>query len=79
MIQANLIRGLIHKCPSFSQSSASVRRLTAARDVKDATSEEEHQEARNWLSGFSIKSIPRNACEVTYSRSSGPGGQNVNK
>ena len=35
--------------------------------------------AREWLTSFKLESIPRNECIVTYSRSSGPGGQNVNK
>ncbi|KAL9099918.1 MAG: hypothetical protein Q9163_004645 [Psora crenata] len=41
--------------------------------------EEEHREARAWLSRFNVSSIPKNICEVTFSRASGPGGQNVNK
>ncbi|KAH9055510.1 hypothetical protein EDB87DRAFT_1762460, partial [Lactarius vividus] len=35
--------------------------------------------ARDWLKGFSGCSIPRAAVDITFSRSSGPGGQNVNK
>ncbi|KAM0787878.1 hypothetical protein ACM66B_003928 [Microbotryomycetes sp. NB124-2] len=38
--------------------------------------------ARSWISQFSQLSsdaIPRDAIDVSYSRSSGPGGQNVNK
>lgn len=34
-------------------------------------------EARRWLAGFD--NIPERMYDVTYSRSSGPGGQNVNK
>ncbi|KAL9126528.1 MAG: hypothetical protein Q9217_004432 [Psora testacea] len=41
--------------------------------------EEEHKDARTWLSRFNVNSIPKNICEVTFSRASGPGGQNVNK
>ena len=75
----NLIRSLGHKNSLPPGSLAFARYSIAAKEVKGPASDDEHQEARNWLSGFSIKSIPRNACEVTYSRSSGPGGQNVNK
>ena len=34
---------------------------------------------RSWLSSFTRDKIPRRICEVSFSRSSGPGGQNVNK
>ena len=39
----------------------------------------EQKEARVWLSKFEVENIPKKLCEVTFSRSSGPGGQNVNK
>ncbi|KAF2233716.1 peptidyl-tRNA hydrolase domain protein [Viridothelium virens] len=35
--------------------------------------------ARQWLANFDPDTIPREACDVSFSRSSGPGGQNVNK
>ncbi|KAJ5891086.1 uncharacterized protein N7473_007314 [Penicillium subrubescens] len=37
--------------------------------------------ARKWLKAFEsgVKSIPRHVGQVSFSRSSGPGGQNVNK
>ena len=41
--------------------------------------DEDHREARTWLARFHVNTIPKNICEVTFSRSSGPGGQNVNK
>lgn len=42
-------------------------------------SEHELDIARKFLATFSKDTIPRRICEVGYSRSSGPGGQNVNK
>ncbi|TBU33587.1 hypothetical protein BD311DRAFT_652166 [Dichomitus squalens] len=36
-------------------------------------------EARSWIEMFKAREIPKGAVEFTYSRSSGPGGQNVNK
>lgn len=37
-------------------------------------------DARQWLSQFSAaKAIPKHLVELTFSRSSGPGGQNVNR
>ncbi|KAK7037773.1 hypothetical protein VNI00_010734 [Paramarasmius palmivorus] len=40
---------------------------------------EDSSKARAWVSQFSEKKIPRNLVELSFSRSSGPGGQNVNK
>ncbi|KAH8693036.1 peptidyl-tRNA hydrolase domain protein [Talaromyces proteolyticus] len=41
--------------------------------------EEELKKAREWLANFSRNTIPRSICTASFSRSSGPGGQNVNK
>ncbi|KAF2481793.1 peptidyl-tRNA hydrolase domain-containing protein [Neohortaea acidophila] len=55
------------------------RRFYSSRGSNDAT-EEEIQSARKWLANLDADTIRQNApCEVTFSRSSGPGGQNVNK
>lgn len=35
--------------------------------------------ARRWLKTLNPETIPRNICDISFSRSSGPGGQNVNK
>ncbi len=56
-----------------------LRGLSSHTSVLEKTSEEDHAAARRWLSKISIHTIPRNLCKVTFSRSSGPGGQNVNK
>jgi hypothetical protein len=45
----------------------------------DSSGGEDQPAARQWLAKFNTNSIPRNLCEVSFSRSSGPGGQNVNK
>ena len=45
----------------------------------DAKSEEEHREARTWMSRFNVKNIPKHVCDISFSRASGPGGQTVNK
>ena len=42
-------------------------------------SDEEIEKARKWVEAFKVEDIPRKACVVRHSASSGPGGQNVNK
>jgi peptidyl-tRNA hydrolase ICT1 len=41
--------------------------------------DEELKAARYWLTKLDAETIPRSICEVSFSRSSGPGGQHVNK
>ncbi|MDI1485040.1 MAG: hypothetical protein OHK93_000174 [Ramalina farinacea] len=45
----------------------------------DAESEEEHRQARQWMNDVDVKEIAKSMCDISFSRSSGPGGQNVNK
>lgn len=35
--------------------------------------------ARRWLAKLDAQTVPRHLCEIAFSRSGGPGGQNVNK
>ena len=74
--------------PYARQVSARVLHTTSAIALKHPptinepayTKEDpEISEARKWLSTFSPESIPRDICDVSFARSSGPGGQNVNK
>jgi hypothetical protein len=41
--------------------------------------DEDNQAAYTWLQAFTPQQLPKGMCEVTFSRSGGPGGQNVNK
>ncbi|KAJ5410748.1 uncharacterized protein N7487_005107 [Penicillium crustosum] len=52
-------------------------RLSLRRFASQA--DQDVQTARDWLKTLNSKTIPPNICEVSFSRSSGPGGQNVNK
>lgn len=45
----------------------------------NSTSPEAIASAKEWLKSFKDSDIPRHAFEIGYSRSSGPGGQKVNK
>lgn len=58
-------------------SSASCR--SAVKPLSTGAAEAHHA-GREWLKTFSARTtIPRNICDISFSRSSGPGGQNVNK
>lgn len=54
-------------------------RALASRRAGGEASEEDIRAARRWLEKFDPETIPKNICELSFSRSSGPGGQNVNK
>ena len=43
--------------------------------LKSLEGENDHKLARVWLADFDRNDIPKTSYEVTYSRSSGPGGQ----
>ncbi|KAL3479159.1 RF-1 domain-containing protein [Aspergillus californicus] len=62
--------------PPLLRSSATIRRPFASRPD---FSSEDVTTAREWLSNFNSTSIPRHIGEISFSRSGGPGGQNVNK
>ena len=56
-----------------------VRKFVSHIPGSDGQSAEEQEAARAWLEQFNRTGIPRRICDVTFSRSSGPGGQKVNK
>ncbi|KAJ9297816.1 hypothetical protein DTO271G3_4037 [Paecilomyces variotii] len=63
---------------AFTQRQFASRRAAALQHVEEV-SEEDLRAAREWLAKLNSNTIPRHICEVAFSRSSGPGGQNVNK
>ncbi|CAK4034518.1 related to peptidyl-tRNA hydrolase domain [Lecanosticta acicola] len=65
-----------HVCPSSCIArSFAISTKRPSQDDDDA----ERAAARQWLKRLDPDTIPRDMCEVSFSRSSGPGGQNVNK
>lgn len=52
---------------------------TRCSSTRDGPDEKELKAARNWLKAYTVETIPKSIGEVSFSRSSGPGGQNVNK
>jgi hypothetical protein len=67
--------------PFRSHFSHSTRMSYGWRDETASrwTSPEEMEKARRWVETFRLEDIPKKACTVACSTSSGPGGQNVNK
>ncbi|EHY55618.1 hypothetical protein HRR83_007832 [Exophiala dermatitidis] len=63
-------------CPGLIQTQ---RPLLQSFSSKAESHESEYAAAREWLKKFNAVDSLRDIGEVSYSRSSGPGGQNVNK
>ncbi|KAF7196078.1 hypothetical protein HII31_02479 [Pseudocercospora fuligena] len=62
----------------LGRTGLKLTRCFATRHSGDVD-EAELQAARKWLKALDPETIPRELCEISFSRSSGPGGQNVNK
>ena len=64
------------------QSIYQIRQYTSlgGRKIKfDRRDDERLKALTTWQNRLTLKTFPREVCSVTFSRSSGPGGQNVNK
>jgi peptidyl-tRNA hydrolase ICT1 len=60
----------------FTQSACQAGKAPSGLlNVRALSSELDHRAAREWTAGFTPDDIPKAAYEVTYARSSGPGGQ----
>ncbi|KAK4192200.1 hypothetical protein QBC35DRAFT_243259 [Podospora australis] len=70
---------LAHKWPTTGSGllSASFPRFARHQAYDAAFDEEELSEARKWRHSFRLESLPEG--NTSFSRSSGPGGQHVNK
>jgi len=69
---------LFRKAHSSSSNNNNALPPTAPQ-LSSLTSPEEINEAKAWISRFMSYRITRGSVELSFSRSSGPGGQNVNK
>ena len=56
-----------------------IRHIAFRPDEPDGPSEADMRAAREWFASFDPETIPRKLGDISFSRSSGPGGQNVNK
>lgn len=54
-------------------------RTYASSTANTSATDEELTKARTWLAKLDAETIPQNLFDISFSRSSGPGGQNVNK
>lgn len=78
MLQLNALKRANVFLPATLTWSSGATRSFAAKRSGDAD-EDELKAARQWLAKLDPDTIPRDLCDVSFSRSSGPGGQNVNK
>ncbi|KAF8071561.1 RF-1 domain-containing protein [Lyophyllum atratum] len=65
-----------HFLRSYTQPAHS---LPIPPRISALVTHEDTSEARSWISSFKPRPIPRALVEMSFSRSSGPGGQHVNK
>lgn len=49
------------------------------RKLTTLDTDADHVAAREWLDNFTLEDIPKSSYESSYARSSGAGGQHVNK
>lgn len=75
----NLFRGTRHQTNLRFKHSLRATSLPAPPPLSVLTTPKDITAARDWLKSFGGCFIPRAAVDITFARSSGPGGQNVNK
>jgi peptidyl-tRNA hydrolase ICT1 len=77
-MQRHVLQRIIARTSVRSNISLHARAFASKRGPSEY-SEEDLAAARKWLTDLNPDTIPRSLSEITFSRSSGPGGQNVNK
>ncbi|PYH89246.1 hypothetical protein BO71DRAFT_403219 [Aspergillus ellipticus CBS 707.79] len=66
-------------CPTIATRTFASRRAAIASDNGLDAADDDLTAARDWVARLNANTIPRDISEISFSRSSGPGGQNVNK
>ena len=79
MLRLLFNRPTIASCKPAIHVTSGVRHMNFRADQHEVTSEADLTAVREWLARYKSETIPRNICDISFSRSSGPGGQNVNK
>ncbi|WWC69080.1 uncharacterized protein I206_103016 [Kwoniella pini CBS 10737] len=78
-----LTRSFRHKALTIKQFTTSLNRFakppTTLLSLSSLVEESNHIQAREWVNNFKVNDIPKESYEISRSRSSGPGGQHVNK
>jgi peptidyl-tRNA hydrolase ICT1 len=78
VMQRHMFQRLFTSKRPYSLVSQYARTFASKRGPADY-SDEDLAAARKWLADLNPDTIPRSLAEISFSRSSGPGGQNVNK
>ncbi|KAG7089964.1 hypothetical protein E1B28_011589 [Marasmius oreades] len=65
--------------PSSIQRYSHYKPLPTPPNLSIIETPEDSQKARSWISQFKQSPIPRKSVELSFSASSGPGGQHVNR
>lgn len=75
------ILGSLRTLPFRAQSRVigQARRVSQKTEASDEDIEVEYAAARKWVSDLKRETIPLNLAQISYARSSGAGGQHVNK
>lgn len=61
---------------TFRSTSVSLNLIpTVLSSINVLNTDAHHAAAKQWVEGFKLEDIPKEALEVTFARSSGPGGQ----
>ncbi|KAJ6115679.1 hypothetical protein N7523_006096 [Penicillium sp. IBT 18751x] len=63
----------------FASSASSVPSVAPGSNASTRSADRDFELARQWLKSLNSRTIPRHLGQISFSRSSGPGGQNVNK
>ncbi len=79
MLGLLLVRPRLASIRSVHHVPIGLRHIAFRPDEPEGPSEADMRGAREWLASFDSETIPRKLGDISFSRSSGAGGQNVNK